>query len=222
MPRRSSSPSQVYRFKHALTHEVAYGSLLQARRRTLHARLVEVLEARAPDRLAEQGDRLAHHALRGEVWDKAVTYCQQAGEKAMARSAHREAVGYFEQALSALAHLPETRDTREQAIDLRLALRSALHPSGDLVRAMAYLREAETLAAALDDARRLGQVSVSLSLHFYLTGAYDQAIATAQRACALTAAGGRSPCTCWRAYTLASPTRPRATIVGRSTVSGRP
>ena len=97
----------------------------------LHARIVEALEALAGDRVAEQVERLAHHALRGEVWDKAVAYCRQAGEKAMARSAHREAVGYFEQALSALQHLPETRDTREQAIDLRLALRTALQPSGD-------------------------------------------------------------------------------------------
>ena len=52
--------------------------------------------------MAEQVERLAHHALRGEVWDKALAYCRQAGEKALARSAHREAVGYFEQALSAL------------------------------------------------------------------------------------------------------------------------
>ena len=124
--RRASFPSCEYTFKHALTHEVAYGSLLQERRRVLHARIVEALEALAGDRLAEQVERLAHHALRGEVWDKALVYCRQAGEKAMARSAHREAVGYFEQALSALPHLPETRDTREQAIDLRLALRSAL------------------------------------------------------------------------------------------------
>ena len=94
----------------------------------LHARIVEALEALAGDRVAEQVERLAHHALRGEVWDKALAYCRQAGEKAMARSAHREAVGYFEQALSALPHLPEQRDTREQAIDLRLALRSALLP----------------------------------------------------------------------------------------------
>ena len=121
-------PEQVYTFKHALTHEVAYGGLLQERRRVLHARIVEALERLTPDRLAEQVDRLAHHALRGEVWDKALAYCRQAGEKAMARSAHREAVGYFEQALSALPHLPEQRDTREQAIDLRLALRSALRP----------------------------------------------------------------------------------------------
>ena len=95
-------PECEYTFKHALTHEVAYGGLLQERRRALHARIVEALEALAGDRVAEQVERLAHHALRGEVWDKALAYCRQAGEKAMARSAHREAVGYFEQALSAL------------------------------------------------------------------------------------------------------------------------
>jgi tetratricopeptide (TPR) repeat protein len=196
----------VYIFKHALTHDVAYGSLLQERRRGLHARTVEALEALAGDRVAEvasgakvlpagrqdpdQVDRLAHHALRGEVWAKALLYCRQAGEKAMARSAYHEAVRYFEQALCTLPHLPEMRDTCEQAIDLRLALRAALHPCGDLGRAMAYLREAETLAAALDDPRRLGQVSVALSLHFYLMGVYDQSIAAAQRALALAAAGG--------------------------------
>jgi hypothetical protein len=85
-------------------------------------------------------------ALRGEVWDKALAYCRQAGEKAMVRSAYREAVGYFEQVLSALTHLPETRDTLGQAIDLRLALRLALLPSGDSERILAYLREAEALA----------------------------------------------------------------------------
>src|SRR5262249_40525255 len=122
-------PEREYTFKHALTHEVAYGALLQERRRVLHAQIVPAMEALAADRLSEQVELLAHHALRGEVWDKALTYFRQAGEKAMARSAYREAVGYFEQALSALPHLPETRDTREQAIDLRLALRSALWPS---------------------------------------------------------------------------------------------
>ena len=83
-----------------------------------------------------------------------------------------------------------TRDTREQAIDLRLALRTALLPSGDLGRILAYLREAESLAAALDDPRRLGQVSRFLSVHFYNRGAYDQAIAAGQRALALATASG--------------------------------
>src|SRR5206468_238219 len=120
----------------------AYGSLLLERRRVLHARIVETLEALAGERVAEQVERLAHHALRGEVWAKALAYCRQAGEKTLVRSAHREAVGYFEQALSALPHLLETRETREQAIDLRLALRTALRPLGNFGRILTTLREA--------------------------------------------------------------------------------
>ena len=183
-------PERGYTFKHALTHEVAYGSLLPERRQTLHARIVEALEELAADRMAEQVDRLAHHALRGEVWAKAVAYCRQAGEQALARSAHREAVGYFEQALTALLRLPEQHDTHEQAIDLRLALGTALFPSGDPRRILTALREAETLAESLDDPRRLGQLFRMLSYGFYLMGAYDQAIAAAQRALTLATAGG--------------------------------
>jgi tetratricopeptide (TPR) repeat protein len=108
----------------------------------------------------------------------------------MARSAYCEAVGSFEQALSALPRLPEQRDTREQAIDLRLALRSALYPSGDWRRILACLHEAEALATARDDPRRLGQISLFLSDHFRNMGARDQAIAAAQRALALATAGG--------------------------------
>jgi class 3 adenylate cyclase/tetratricopeptide (TPR) repeat protein len=181
-------PESEYTFKHALTHEVAYGSILQERRRGLHARIVEALETLVGNRVTEHAERLAHHALRGEVWAKALAYCRQSGEKALARSAHREAVEYFEQALSALTHLPEERDTREQAIDLRLALRSALFPSGDAERILSYLREAETLALALDDPRRLGHISGFLSVHFRNIGSYDQAITAAQRARALATA----------------------------------
>jgi tetratricopeptide (TPR) repeat protein len=184
---RATLPSQVIRFSgqklRSLIPDCCRISLRGNRRR-----IVEALEALTGDRVAEQVERLAHHALRGEVWDQALAYCQQAGEKAMARSAHREVVGSFEQALSALTHLPETRATREQAIDLRLALRSALFPSGDSERIVTYLHEAETLAAALHDPRRLGQIAGFLSAHFRNRGAYDQAIAAAQRALTLATA----------------------------------
>src|SRR5262249_27065502 len=83
-------PEREFTFKHALTHEVAYSSLLQERRRVLHGCIVEMLERLAPDRLAEQVDRLAHHAFRGAVWDKALAYGQQAGARAATRSAYRE------------------------------------------------------------------------------------------------------------------------------------
>jgi class 3 adenylate cyclase/tetratricopeptide (TPR) repeat protein len=183
-------PDHEYTFKHALTHEVAYSSLLLERRRTLHARIVEALETLAGDRLDEQVDRLAHHAVRGEVWDKALAYGRQAGEKAMTRSAYRAAVEAFEQALRAMPHLPETCATREQAIELRLALRWALQPSGDHRRIQAVLREAEALATALDDPRWLGQVSALLSFHFNESGAHDQAMTAAQRALTLATASG--------------------------------
>jgi tetratricopeptide (TPR) repeat protein len=107
----------------------------------------------------------------------------------MARSAHHEAVESFEQALCALPHLPEQRDTVEQAIDLRFALRSAFLPFDDFGRILAALREAEALAAALDDPQRLGQVSLFLAWHFHGMGAHDQAIAAAQRTLALATTG---------------------------------
>jgi class 3 adenylate cyclase/tetratricopeptide (TPR) repeat protein len=156
-------PDVQYTFKHALTHEVAYGSLLQDRRRALHVRIVEIIERIYPERLAEQIDRLAHHAFLGADWAKAVTYLQQAGAKALARSVNREAVRYFEEALTALTHLPETRETVEQAIDLRFDLRNALLPLVKWGRIEGYLREAEALARKLNDRRRLASVSGYMS-----------------------------------------------------------
>jgi class 3 adenylate cyclase/tetratricopeptide (TPR) repeat protein len=183
-------PEPEYTFKHALTHEVAYRSLLQERRRALHAQIVAALEALAGDRLAEQVERLADHAVRGGVWDKAVTYCRQAGAKAMERSAAREAVGCYEQAFAALEHLPEHRARYEQAIDLRCDLGSACMVLGQHARALHDLRAAETLAEALDDPRRLGRVALALALGFLTVDQFDRAMASSQRALALAAASG--------------------------------
>jgi tetratricopeptide (TPR) repeat protein len=193
-------PEPEYTFKHALTHEVAYGSLLLERRRGLHARLVEALEALALDRETEgasgrspdQVERLAYHALRGEVWDKAVTYCQQAGARAYDRAAFREAVAAFEQALQALEHLPEPGDTRVLALDLRLAVGHPLIPLGEYGRSLALLREAEALARGLDDRARLGRVLAGIARVLRVTGDPDGAMVAAQQAHALATALGES------------------------------
>jgi len=186
-------PDLEYTFKHALTHEVAYGSVLQDRRRALHARIVEAIEVLYPDRLAEHVERLADHAFRGEAWEKAVTYLRQAGGKAFARSANREAVSYFEQALVALQHLPETRETLEQAIDLRFDLRPSLFALGDLQRLTGHLREAEGLAHTLGDQRRLGRVSLHKSHYFWSTGHSAEARTFAESARAIADALGDLP-----------------------------
>ncbi len=180
-------PEPEYTFKHALTHEVAYSSLLQGRRRSLHARIVEAVEQLYPDHRTEQVERLAHHAFQGEMWDKAVAYLRQAGAKALAGSAHREASIYLVLALVALQHLPERRDTHEQAIDLRFNLRTSLFHLGDFEPIFDHLHEAEILAEALGDQQRQALVFAFMSANFNVLGDHDHAVESGQRALAVAA-----------------------------------
>jgi tetratricopeptide (TPR) repeat protein len=115
-------PDLEYTFKHALTHETAYGSVLHDRRRALHAAIVDAIEARSADRLVERVEILAHHAARGGLTDKAVRYLGQAGEKSFGRSATLEAVGFFETALGLLAAIPETTETLSAELGIRVLL----------------------------------------------------------------------------------------------------
>jgi predicted ATPase len=128
--------------------------------------------------------------VRGELWDKALAYCRQAGDRATARSAYREAVAYFEQALAALEHLPERHEMLEQAMDLRLDLRNALLPLDEQARLFDHLRAAEPLAERLDDPQRLGRIVSSLCFSFSIMDEHDRAIAVGQRALALATTSG--------------------------------
>ena len=152
-------PEREYTFKHALTHEVAYGSLLLERRRVLHARIVEALEALAGDRVAEQVERLAHHALRGEVWDKAVTVLP-AGRRQ----------GLRPRGVPRGGGRPSSRPSRPSRTCPSTATPGCgpsisasrwdrpLNALGEYERRLALLGEAEALARALDDRARLGRV----------------------------------------------------------------
>jgi class 3 adenylate cyclase/tetratricopeptide (TPR) repeat protein len=180
-------PDREYTFKHALTHEVTYGSLLAIARRALHEHVVAAILRLYPNRLAEHVERLAHHAMRGELWEQAVGFLRQAGAKAAARSAYSEAAAGFEQALVALGHLPETQDTLRQGIDLRFELRSSLQALSKHEQVVEHLREAEKLAAALDDRTRLGWASAYLSQYLWRMGEPRRAEELGRRALALAA-----------------------------------
>jgi class 3 adenylate cyclase/tetratricopeptide (TPR) repeat protein len=175
-------PDLEYTFKHALTHEVTYRSLLHERRRVLHGDILDAIERLFPDRFGERVEELARHAFGGEVWDKAMGYSWQAGAKALARSANRDAVAFFEQALAALDRLPTTSARNEQAIDLRFHLRSALMPLGEFHRTRDVLTEAETLAKALGDSRRMARGAGNMANLFWEMGQQEQAVAAGQRA----------------------------------------
>ena len=183
-------PDLEYTFKHALTHEVTYGGLLQERRRDLHARLVVAIETLHRDRLGEQIERLAHHALRGEVWEKALPYLRQAGLKAAGRSALPEAREWLEQALEVLGALPETPSTQAQGFDIRLELRPLLGQLGEYRQVMERLREAEAIAEALNDDRRRGRVCAVMTNAHSQLGELDEALAFGTRALAIATRGG--------------------------------
>jgi class 3 adenylate cyclase/tetratricopeptide (TPR) repeat protein len=183
-------PDLEYTFKHALTHEVAYATVLQDRRRQLHGQIAEAIEAHYATRLGEHVERLAHHCLKGEVWEPAVRYLWQAGTKAMERSALREAVVRFEDALSALRHLPETRTTLENAFDIRLDLRLVMNQLGELARVLVILREAKALADTLGDNRRRGRVHLSMVNAHNLRSELDDAVASGGRALEIADASG--------------------------------
>jgi DNA-binding NtrC family response regulator/tetratricopeptide (TPR) repeat protein len=179
-------PQAEYTFKHALTHEVAYENLPAEERRLLHAKTLDAIERLYSDRLGELVERLAHHALRGEVWISAVRYLRAAGTKAAARSANREAAGYYEQALDVLARLsPENAADSphtDLALDIRLELRSVLIALGEAQRVVEHLRYVERHARALGDSRRLGLSLCYLSASFWVVGDYTGALKAAEEA----------------------------------------
>jgi class 3 adenylate cyclase/tetratricopeptide (TPR) repeat protein len=178
-------PELELTFKHALTHEVAYGSLLHDRRRALHGRILGAIEEVYRDRLAEHTERLGHHAFRAGRWQTASRFLRQAGARALDRSANAEAAAVLEQALTALEHLPPSRERAEEGLDLRLELRNALWLIGRLDRLFEVLREAEPLAVTLGDQHRLGRVVASMASLFCLTGDPDRAIEAAHRTLAI-------------------------------------
>jgi class 3 adenylate cyclase/DNA-binding winged helix-turn-helix (wHTH) protein/tetratricopeptide (TPR) repeat protein len=106
-------PNRTLAFKHALTHEVVYGSLLRERRQALHAQVLDILEARAAEHLDEQVEILAHHAWHGEVWGKAYVYLHKSGDKARHAYASQEATAFYTQALEVSDRLTPTQDAAQ-------------------------------------------------------------------------------------------------------------
>ena len=179
--RLGAPPNAVYVFKHALVQDAAYATILRSRRRKLHHLLVERLEATLDKSDRESVDLLAHHALQAELWDRAFAYFKEAGEDANNRSALREAVGQFKQALLASRNLPASPEVFEETIDLLFSLRNALWALGRFEEILTYLDEAERLADGLNDEVRLGWVSVYRGASLWQIGRSDHAKTASRR-----------------------------------------
>ena len=129
-----------------------------------------------PERLAEHVERLAQHAVRGEVWAKAVTYLRHAGVRAVGRGAAREARGFLEQAITLVHRLPKQQSTLELAFDLRIEMQTSLAFLDEVNEALGYVHEAKALAESLGDPARLGHALTILSDWLWTVGDLNQAV----------------------------------------------
>jgi predicted ATPase len=119
-------PQATYRFKHALIQDAAYQSLLRSTRQQHHQRIAQVLEARFPERCATQPELLAHHYTEAGLAAQALPYWQQAGQRAIQRSANLEAVAHLTKGLEVLATLPDTPERAQQELVMQTTLGPAL------------------------------------------------------------------------------------------------
>jgi tetratricopeptide (TPR) repeat protein len=177
--------SSEFFFKHALTEEVTYASLVHETRTSLHGRLVDAIEIEYADRLEENYEVVARHAVAAERWAQAFDYSLKAARKAHARSAYQAAIEWFDKAVEALDHLPETEDRLIDKMDVRLEMRIALWPLGQHELLARRVREAGALAERAGDTLRLAIVHNYLTAHHWQAGEHEEAIKIGEKGIAL-------------------------------------
>ena len=163
---KSLFPELEYIFKHALTQEVAYESLLLKRRKEIHERIGQAIEELYPDRLEEFSEVLAHHYSRSENSEKAYRYLELSGNKATRNYAKWEALRYYREAIDILSRWPETEANKRKGIEIRLLMTTPMrylaHPEGSLQ----VIEEGVKLAKEVGDDRSVAHF-YSLISHYY-------------------------------------------------------
>src|SRR5438094_1018788 len=119
---RGLPPQSTYVFKHALIQDAAYQSLLKSTRQQYHQRIAQVLEAQFPKTTEGQPELLAYHYTEAGLIAQAVGYWHRAGQRAIERSAHVEAMRHLRTGLALLATLPETPEHVQREVAMLIAL----------------------------------------------------------------------------------------------------
>ncbi len=167
---KSLFPELEYIFKHALTQEVAYNSLLAKRRKDIHGRIGQAMEELYPDRLEEFYEMLAHHYHRAENAEKAYQYLKLSGDKATRNYAKWEALAFYQDAIDLLSNQPDTEEKKRRGIETRLLMSTPMryltYPEGSLP----VLEEGERLSREMGDEKSLARFLSLLSLYYGFKG----------------------------------------------------
>jgi tetratricopeptide (TPR) repeat protein len=180
----SVAPEPVYRFKHVLTQEVAYDTLLEHQRQALHAAAGRAIEQRYADRVDEHLERLAHHFGRGESWRAAVSYGLRAADRSQALSQFADALAMLDQTLSCASHIADDGERRDARADVLLRQERLCETLGLRARQIEIVDELIVLLAPRGGSSRLAEAYLrqgdvfTLLQHF---DAADRALGTALR-----------------------------------------
>jgi len=153
--RRGVAPAATYSFKHALVQDAAYQTLLKSRRQQLHADVAGAFRKRFPDLADSQPEILAHHLTEASLTDEAIGYWQKAGDRAVERSANKEAIAHFTRGLTLLTALPSSPDRVRQEIAMQIALGAPLLAT----RGFAALEVGEAYSRALKLSEQAGETT---------------------------------------------------------------
>jgi tetratricopeptide (TPR) repeat protein len=172
---KSLFPELEYIFKHALTQEVAYNSLLLKRRKEIHEKTGKAIEELYPERLEEFYEMLAHHYSRSENHEKAYQYLKLSGDKATQGYSNWEAFRFYKAAIDAINVLPDDEQRKKRGIEVRLSMLPSMTRLGYPEGSLAILEEGESLCRELGDEMSLTRLASAIGLAYTLQGNTVQA-----------------------------------------------
>jgi class 3 adenylate cyclase/tetratricopeptide (TPR) repeat protein len=202
---RGIFPQSVYVFKHSLTRETVYNTLLHKRKVEIHKEIGKTIEKIYADKPEEFYEAIAHHSFLGEDWQRAYKYNREAGLRAHSFSAYEEEQRYFEASIEALKNLPRTKTRIVEEIDLHFNMRAALFPLGRHDEWAEHIRKAEELSKEIGDDIRLASSYNFLSTHFWIRGQHKEAINLCEDALSLAESIGDFPVLITSAFHLGVP-----------------
>ena len=168
-------PEVEYVFKHALTQEVAYKTLLSTARKSLHQKVGQAMEAIFAERIEEFTGILAYHYFCGEGWEKALEYSTRAANRASQLYAYAESREHYRRAIESLKHLPDTEEYRRKRVDLTVDLVNVSLQSASPEQNLALLLAAEPIAESLGDRACWARVQLWIGRVHYLAGRLREA-----------------------------------------------
>jgi tetratricopeptide (TPR) repeat protein len=156
---RGIYPQSTYIFRHALTREVVYGSILTARKKKLHVDIGDAIEQIYKDNLNENYEALAWHYVAGEGYEKGAEYCRLAARKGEKAASLKDAIAYDEKRVTCLEKLPRTEEVEKKIIDTRTTLGLYYSQMNYWVEAKEAVDPVVELALKRDYKRRIGQIN---------------------------------------------------------------